>query len=45
MEKTTAELRSIPEKEFKRCFQKQQRRTEKRVYLQGEYFEEIKYSI
>ena len=39
MKKTTAELRSIPEEEFKRCFQKGQRRWEKCVHLQGEYFE------
>ena len=39
MEKMTAELRSIPEEEFKRCFQKWQRRWEKCVYLQEEYFE------
>ena len=39
MEKTTAELRSIPEEEFKRCFQKWQRHWKKCVHLQGEYFE------
>ena len=39
MEKTIAELRSIPEKEFKRCFQKWQRHWEKCVRLQGDYFE------
>ena len=40
MEKTTSELRSIPEEEFKRCFQKWQRCRKKCVHLQGEYFEE-----
>ena len=39
MEKTTAELRSIQEEEFKRCFQKRQRRWEMCVHLQREYFE------
>ena len=38
MEKTMAELRSIPE-EFIRCFQKWQRQWEKCVHLQGKYFE------
>ena len=36
MEKTKAELRSIKEVEFKRCFQKWQRRWKKYVHLQGE---------
>ena len=40
MEKKTADLRSILEKEFKRCFQKWQRRWKKYVHFQGEYFEE-----
>ena len=35
----TMELRSIPEEEVKRCFQKWQRRWEKCLHLQGEYFE------
>ena len=39
MEKTTAELRNIPDEEFKRCLQKWQRRSEKCMYLQGEYIE------
>ena len=39
MGKTTAKLRCIPEEEFKRCFQKWQRRWEKCVHLQGKYFE------
>ena len=30
----------ITEEEFKKCFQKWQRRREKCVHLQGEYFEE-----
>ena len=42
IEKTTAELRSIPEEEFKRCFQKWQRRWEKCVHLQGSILKEIK---
>ena len=47
MKKTTAELRSIPEEEFKRRFQKWQRRWEKCAHLQGEYFEgnQIKFVI
>ena len=39
MEKTTVELRSIPEEEFKRSFQEWQRCLEKCVRSQGEYFE------
>ena len=39
MEKTTAELRSIQEEEFKSCFQKWQRRWKMCVHLQREYFE------
>ena len=39
MEKMTVEIRSIPEDEFKSCFQKWQRRWEKCVHLQGKYFE------
>ena len=39
MEKTMAELRSIAEEEFKRCFQKWQRCWKKCVHLQGKYFE------
>ena len=38
-EKTTAELRSILEEEFIRCFQKWLKHWEKCVHLQGEYFE------
>ena len=47
MEKMTAERRSIPDEELKRCFQKWQRRWEKCVHLQEEYFEEdeIKFVI
>ena len=37
--KSTEELRSIPEEEFKTCFQKWQKRWEKCVHTQGEYFE------
>ena len=39
MKKTTEELRNIPKEEFKRHFQKWQRRWEMCVYHQGEYFE------
>ena len=39
MEKATAELKSIPEEKFKKCLQKWQRRWEKCLHLQGEYFE------
>ena len=39
MKKSTEELGSIPEEEFKRCFEKWQKRWEKCVYRQGEYFE------
>ena len=39
MKKLTEELGSIPEEEFKRCFGKWQKRWEKCVYRQGEYFE------
>ena len=38
MKKSTEELGSIPE-EFKRCFEKWQKRWEKCVYRQAEYFE------
>ena len=38
MKKSMEELGSIPEK-FKRCFEKWQKRWEKCVYRQGEYFE------
>ena len=39
MKKSTEELGSIPEEEFKRCFEKWQKCWEKCVYHQGEYFE------
>ena len=39
MKKSMEELGSIPEEEFKRCFMKWQKRWEKCVYRQGEYFE------
>ena len=38
MKKLTEELGSIPEEEFKRCSEKWQKRWEKCVYRQGEYF-------
>ena len=41
MEKTTGELRSIPEEEFKSCFQKWQRRWEKCVHLKGNILKEL----
>ena len=39
MKKSTEELGSIPEEEIKRCFEKYQKRWEKCVYRQREYFE------
>ena len=39
MKKSTEELQGIAEVEFKRCFQKWQKRWEKCVHHQGEYFE------
>ena len=39
MKKLMEELGSISEEEFKRCFEKWQKRSEKCVYRQGEYFE------
>ena len=39
MKKSTEELGSIPEKEFKRCFEKRQKCWAKCVHRQGEYFE------
>ena len=38
MKKSTGELGSIPEEEFKRCFKKWQKCWKKYVYRQGEYF-------
>ena len=39
IQKSSEELRSIPEEQFQRTFQKWQKRWEKCVDLQGEYFE------
>ena len=39
VEKAIAEIRSIPGEEFKRCFEKWQKRWEKCVHLKREYFE------
>ena len=39
MKKSMEDLGSILEEEFKRCFKKWQKRWEKCVYCQGEYFE------
>ena len=39
MNKSTEELGSILEEEFKRCFKKWQKRWEKCAHRQGEYFE------
>ena len=39
MKKSTKELQSIAKVEFKRCFQKWQKRREKCVYHHGKYFE------
>ena len=38
MQKMTAKLKGIPKEEFKKCVLKWQRRWEKCVHLQGEYF-------